>query len=147
MFWGERMLRLKELRKQQKMTQQQLSSLLGITQATLSGWENEKFEIDNTSLIKCSSIFDVSVDYLLGKTDDSRTSAQILADSIKNRKTKLLAHGGNGTEYIDHISREEYESYFPDSAKKCILSNGNETTEITKEEFEKMKAFLKMLRD
>lgn len=141
------MLRLRELRKQKKMTQQQLSSMLGITQATLSGWENEKFEIDNTSLVKCSSIFDVSVDFILGKTDDPRTSAQILADSIENHKATLVMHGGDGTKYIEHISREEYESFFPDSAKKCTLSNGMETTEITKEEFEKMKAFLKMLRE
>lgn len=43
------MLRLKHLRKSAKMTQQHLATLLGITQATLSGWENEKFEIDINS--------------------------------------------------------------------------------------------------
>lgn len=61
------MLRLKEVRKKAKMNQTDLSKLLGVTQATLSGWENEKFEIDNGSLIKCSEIFNVSVDYLLGR--------------------------------------------------------------------------------
>lgn len=62
------MLRLKELRKKNKMSQQQLAERLGVTQATLSGWENEKYEIDHTSLLKCSDIFQVSIDYLLGNT-------------------------------------------------------------------------------
>lgn len=60
------MLRLKELRKANKMNQESLASILGVTQATLSGWENEKYEIDNKSLIKCSEIFGVSIDYILG---------------------------------------------------------------------------------
>lgn len=67
------MLRIKELRKQQNITQQQLSNYLGITQATLSGWENEKFEIDNNSLMKCADYFNVSVDYLLGRTEEKNT--------------------------------------------------------------------------
>ena len=61
------MLRLKEVRKNSKMNQTDLSKMLGVTQATLSGWENEKFEIDNNSLIKCSEIFNVTTDYLLGR--------------------------------------------------------------------------------
>ena len=67
------MLRIKELRKQQNITQQQLSNYLGITQATLSGWENEKFEIDNNSLMKCADYFNVSLDYLLGRTEEKNT--------------------------------------------------------------------------
>ena len=51
------MLRLKELRKQNKLTQQQLAEMLGVTQAALSGWENEKFGIDNGSLLKCAKSF------------------------------------------------------------------------------------------
>ena len=63
------MLRLKELRKQNRLTQQQLAEMLGVTQAALSGWENEKFGIDNGSLLKCAKIFDVSIDYLLGRQE------------------------------------------------------------------------------
>ena len=61
------MLRLKELRKAKKMTQQQLADTIGVTQATLSGWENGKYEIDNSNLLKCAALFDVTVDYLLGR--------------------------------------------------------------------------------
>lgn len=61
------MLTLKRLRKSKKLTQQEVADRLGVTQATFSGWETEKFEIDNTSLIKLADFFDVSVDVLLGR--------------------------------------------------------------------------------
>ena len=61
------MLRLKELRKQNKLTQQQLAEMLGVTQAALSGWENEKFGIDNGSLLKCAKIFDETKEQLLSQ--------------------------------------------------------------------------------
>ena len=66
------MFRLKEVRKEHKKSQEELAKLLGVTQAALSGWENEKYEIDNKSLIKCAEILNVSVDYLLGLTDKPR---------------------------------------------------------------------------
>ncbi len=71
------MLRLQELRKRDGLSQQQLAGLLGVTQATLSGWENEKYEIDNKSLIKCANIFHVSVDYLLGNEEPSKSAIKI----------------------------------------------------------------------
>lgn len=64
------MFRLREVRKSANMSQQQLATTLGVTQATLSGWENEKYEIDNCSLDKCATLFNVSTDYLLGRTDE-----------------------------------------------------------------------------
>ncbi|MBE6965955.1 MAG: helix-turn-helix domain-containing protein [Ruminococcaceae bacterium] len=69
------MFRLKEIRKEHKKSQEELAKLLGVTQATLSGWENEKYEIDNKSLIKCAEILNVSVDYLLGRSDERTASS------------------------------------------------------------------------
>ena len=92
------MLRLKELRKQNRLTQQQLAEMLGVTQAALSGWENEKFGIDNGSLLKCAKIFDVSIDYLLGRQEqlpelnnkDKREIQEILDDT----EQQLLSQDG-----------------------------------------------------
>lgn len=50
------MLQLKNLRKKAGITQMQLSEYMGVTQATLSDWENEKFEIDTASLKKLQTI-------------------------------------------------------------------------------------------
>lgn len=64
------MLQLKKLRKRDGITQTKLSEYMGITQATLSGWENEKFEIDTESLKKLARYFNVSVDYMLGLEEE-----------------------------------------------------------------------------
>lgn len=63
------MLRLKELRKSAGLNQQQLADMVGVTQAALSGWETEKFQIDNYSLSKLAEIFNVTIGYLLGQEE------------------------------------------------------------------------------
>ena len=57
---------IRELRKEKKMTQGQLASLLFLSQDTISLWELGKSFPDIPSLIKLSKIFNVSTDYLLG---------------------------------------------------------------------------------
>lgn len=76
------MLRLRELRKQNKLSQQQLALLLGVTQATLSGWETEKYRIDNNSLIKCSEILNTTTDYLLGKDSIDKNIKPIILEKM-----------------------------------------------------------------
>ncbi len=114
------MLCLKEIRKSNDMSQQQLAEKLGVTQATLSGWENEKYEIDNASLLKCANIFNVSVDYLLGgnieleeiKNARARTKELHEANDIP---TKQTIEEKTGTNY--HTFRawcNGYGDYFND---------------------------------
>lgn len=45
------MSRLKELRKAHNISQVELAKILGIAQPTLSGWENDKFQIDYNIVI------------------------------------------------------------------------------------------------
>ena len=61
------MNRIKELRNSHNIKQVELCKRLGVTQGALSGWENEKYEPDISSLKKMSEIFGVSIDYLLGR--------------------------------------------------------------------------------
>ena len=93
------MLRLKELRKQNKLTQQQLAEMLGVTQAALSGWENEKFGIDKGSLLKCAKIFDVSIDYLLGRDEEqlpelNNKDQKEIQKILDETKEQLLSQDG-----------------------------------------------------
>lgn len=60
-------MRLKEARKNARLSQQKVADYIGVSQNTYSYWENGKYNIDNESLKKLSELFDVSVDYLLGK--------------------------------------------------------------------------------
>ena len=59
------MNRIRELRKQKKMTQKELAIHLEIANSTLSYWEQGKYEPDIKSLKMLSGFFNVPIDYLL----------------------------------------------------------------------------------
>ena len=61
--------RLKALRQDNDLTQEALAHKLHINRSTLSNYENIGREPNYTLLIKISDYFNVSTDYLLGKTD------------------------------------------------------------------------------
>jgi transcriptional regulator with XRE-family HTH domain len=61
--------RIKELRKEHKITQEKLAAILGISRSAIAMYETEKCDLSNDILIACASFFDVSTDYLLGQSD------------------------------------------------------------------------------
>ena len=61
--------RLTELRKQYKYTQRQMADILGISQPSYIRYENDTSEPTQENLVKIADAFDVSVDYLLGRSD------------------------------------------------------------------------------
>lgn len=70
--------RIKHLRKQQKLTQVQLSGKIEVKQGTYSRWENNTLEPDLENIVKLSNFFNVSTDYLLGNTIYSKQDWQPL---------------------------------------------------------------------
>jgi transcriptional regulator with XRE-family HTH domain len=86
------MNRIKELRKRNNIKQIELCKQLGISQATLSGWENEKFEADLKSIKKMSNIFSVSIDYLLGTTDYPLDGKEKAAPELEQQKTNTITY-------------------------------------------------------
>ncbi|MBO5572273.1 MAG: helix-turn-helix transcriptional regulator [Ruminococcus sp.] len=65
-------MRLKELRKKRHMTQQRLAIELSMSQNTISRYETGEREADYKTLILLADYFQVSIDYLLERTDDPR---------------------------------------------------------------------------
>lgn len=62
------MNRIRELRLEAGLKQVEFAPIIGVSQGSLSGYENDKIEPDQDTLIKIATYFDVSIDYLLGKT-------------------------------------------------------------------------------
>jgi transcriptional regulator with XRE-family HTH domain len=62
--------RLKKLRKMRRISQLKLAMDLNMNQNSISRYENLEREADYETLIKIADYFDVSIDYLLGRTDD-----------------------------------------------------------------------------
>ena len=56
---------IKNLRKENNMTQQELADILYTSQDTISLWERGKSYPDVIDVIKMSKIFDVTTDYIL----------------------------------------------------------------------------------
>lgn len=61
-------IRIAELRDQQGWTQEELAHSIGITRAALSHYEKSRRKPDNEVLVKLADKFNVSIDYLVGRT-------------------------------------------------------------------------------
>lgn len=59
--------RLKSLRQDKKLLQQDLAEYLKVAKSTVSGWEVGRNQPDYDILIELSIYFGVSVDYLIGR--------------------------------------------------------------------------------
>lgn len=68
------MLRLKELRTKHRISQVKLAMDLNMNQNSISRYENGEREADYETLIALADYFNVSVDYLLGRTDNPKMS-------------------------------------------------------------------------
>ncbi len=67
-------MRLKELRLKKGVSQLKLSIDLNMNQNSISRYENGQRECDYRSLIAFAEYFDVSIDYLLERTDNPKTN-------------------------------------------------------------------------
>lgn len=66
MYFGDK---LKELRTERNMTQEDLAKRLDIVKATVSGYETSQTYPSIEVLLKLCDIFDVTSDYLLGRSE------------------------------------------------------------------------------
>ena len=106
------MNRLKELRKERRMTLRELAEHLNMTNSSISMMENGQRGISNDNLKAFCSFFNVSSDYLLGYSD------------VRNQQTpptdlQFALHG-----YEDSLSDDDKEMILS-LAKK--LANKNDT--------------------
>ena len=65
-------MRLRELRKSRNITQLKLALDLNMSQNTISRYETGEREAGYAELIRIADYFDVSIDYLLERTNDPR---------------------------------------------------------------------------
>lgn len=62
--------RLRNLREEKNLTQTEVANILGITQQIYSNYELAKFELPIRHLATLAGLYDVSTDYILGRTCD-----------------------------------------------------------------------------
>ncbi|NIA61232.1 helix-turn-helix transcriptional regulator [Bacillus pacificus] len=86
--------RLSELRKSKKWSLQDTADQLGIAKSTYAGYETGYRWPSLQSLSKIADLFNTSVDYILGRTDDVRSEDVIeLAELMKNPDKTISIDG------------------------------------------------------
>ena len=66
--------RIRDLREDADMTQVQIAKILNCSQRVYSNYERGDIDIPTEILIKLANFHDVSVDYILGRTNKKETN-------------------------------------------------------------------------
>ena len=64
--------RLRELRMENRYSQQQIAEMCGSTQATIGRYEQGLVDVSLDKLLWYAETFEVSLDYIFGRTDDPK---------------------------------------------------------------------------
>lgn len=78
--------RLKELRNSKKLTQKQLADIFYLNKSSISRYENNSQMPENEILQKLADFFEVSIDYLLCRTDEQMPP---ISNNSLSKKEKL----------------------------------------------------------
>ena len=113
--------RLKYLRNKKKLTQAEMAKKIDVARTTYAMYEQNKREPDNEILNRIADFYNVSTDYLLGRTDnpnppdqlpelteqDEKDIAKDLEKIIKNLSKDGYAHfDGRSLEELDEEDKQ-----------------------------------------
>ena len=129
------MNRIKELRKQHELTQEELGSIINVQKAAISKYELERATPSTDILKKLADYFNVTTDYLLGRTDEPQGTgfqkgllgdADSLAEKV-DRQDVVTASPPLTPDEIIHIKKYRALS---DKGKQIIDMNLDQLKEI-----------------
>ena len=106
-------VRLKDLRLEKKLTQKELALLLNLTSNSICEWEKGRSSPGIESLKKLSEIFECSIDYLVGNSDDFGVISiknEISAERTPDGKELIDIFNSLDSDYQAQIL--EYARYF-----------------------------------
>lgn len=100
--------RLIALRKEKRLTQDQISKIFKISRSGWSGYEIEGKEPSYESLCEIADFFDVSLEYLLGRSDDRKPKTEIVFLKDNKFRTKYDAL----PETLKETVSDTYDSFY-----------------------------------
>ncbi len=101
--------RIRERREHKSLLQKDVANYIGISQQAVARWEKGETEPDSETLVKLAELFECSVDYLVGRTDDPRPPDPDIKDAP-------LAFYGN----TEGLNIEELEKIIHRAVKKAL---------------------------
>ena len=112
--YGER---IKELRKNKKISQEELANILDVSTSTICKWENYQAEPSLELLVKLSYFFEVSIDYILNY-DIKKSSLELFINELEKATTLITNGGGSNV-----VSRQRYVFDVMNDVTRTILAN------------------------
>lgn len=111
-----RFIKLKEIRKENSITQKEVANVLNVERSTYTGWENGKNTIPLKQLIKICNYYKCSIDYMTGLTNKNKYYCLIELDINvigKNLKTLRIKNKLKQKDIYSFlkISSSSYSSY------------------------------------
>lgn len=105
--------KIRDLRKQKRLSQTELGKYIGVSQTTVTAWENGRAEPSSGYLSKLADYFNVTTDYLLGRPEkqNEAQTEQDLERALDN------AHSFSGKPLSDHdrkVAKDILRSLFQD---------------------------------
>lgn len=101
--------RIRELRKEQHMSQIHLSIELEVSQETISAYEKGKHYPSYQSLVKMSKIFNASIDYIMGLSNQKNSISDIANDECDLLRHYRLLNSSN-KERVNSYMQGLYDS-------------------------------------
>lgn len=81
---------IKQLRRDNNLTQEQMANMLNVSRQAISNWENNKNLPDLELLILMSKVFSISLDQLiLGGSDMNNMTEKLIKDGSETRRTRF----------------------------------------------------------
>lgn len=108
--------RLKTLRKQVKLTQAQIAEKLNISQQAYASWEQGVKKPTQDNLVKIAQILNVSVDYLVGNSEEK-------SDELDNIELLFRMNSKGLTDEEKEIFKKELIEFM--EKRKKAFSKGN----------------------
>lgn len=109
--------RLKNLRKQARLTQVDVAGQLGISQQAYASWERGIKKPTQENLVKISQVLNVSIDYLVGNSDEG-----VKEDELDNVELLFRMNSKGLTEEEKAVFKKELIEFMEE--RKKAFKNG-----------------------
>ena len=83
-------MKLRELRTKSGLTQNEIAKRLGVSGQTILNWENGIYEPKINQLIQLANLFEVSVDYLIERNNNSKSIDDVCKELEKISKEDFI---------------------------------------------------------
>lgn len=104
--------RLRYLRKEKKLSQQKIADYLGISRQGYGKYEDGRSEPDHQTLVELATYFNVTIDYLLGRTNNPEVSEENEKDKIINKIATEFPEADLMFHDLANMTAEELEDVY-----------------------------------